>query len=182
MELQLDLSKSYAIALEGGGARGAYEIGVWQALAEAGVQYHAVAGTSVGALNGALMVMEDLEKAVALWENIRFSQVFAADDEQMKKLYDKELEGLDIFGLLKKAVETVKEGGLDVEPLRRLIAEQMDEEKIRQSAKQFFLVTYSLTEKKEIDIDAKALEDGKFRGTVMDCIMAACKRNAELGK
>ena len=28
----------------------------------------------------------------------------------------------------------------------------------------------------------KALEDGKFRGTVMDCIMAACKRNAELGK
>ena len=28
----------------------------------------------------------------------------------------------------------------------------------------------------------KALEDGKFRGTVMDCIMAATKRNAELGK
>ena len=28
----------------------------------------------------------------------------------------------------------------------------------------------------------KALEDGKFRGTVMDCIMAACKRNSELGK
>ena len=28
----------------------------------------------------------------------------------------------------------------------------------------------------------KALEDGKFRGTVMDCIMAATKRNSELGK
>ena len=28
----------------------------------------------------------------------------------------------------------------------------------------------------------KALEDGKFRGTVMDCIMAAAKRNSELGK
>ena len=28
----------------------------------------------------------------------------------------------------------------------------------------------------------KALEDGKFRGTVMDCIMAAAKRNTELGK
>ena len=28
----------------------------------------------------------------------------------------------------------------------------------------------------------KALEDGKFRGTVMDCVMAACKRNSELGK
>ena len=28
----------------------------------------------------------------------------------------------------------------------------------------------------------KALEDRGFRGTVMECIMAACKRNAELGK
>ena len=28
----------------------------------------------------------------------------------------------------------------------------------------------------------KALEDGKFRGTVMDCIMAATKRTTELGK
>ena len=28
----------------------------------------------------------------------------------------------------------------------------------------------------------KALEDGRFRGTVMDCIMAATKRNSELGK
>ena len=28
----------------------------------------------------------------------------------------------------------------------------------------------------------KALEDGAFRGTVMNCVMAACKRNSELGK
>ena len=28
----------------------------------------------------------------------------------------------------------------------------------------------------------KALEDGAFRGTVMNCVMAACKRTSELGK
>ena len=28
----------------------------------------------------------------------------------------------------------------------------------------------------------KALEDGGFRGTVMNCVMAACRRNGELGK
>ena len=28
----------------------------------------------------------------------------------------------------------------------------------------------------------KALEDGGFRSTVMNCVMAACKRNSELGK
>ena len=36
MEAKLDLSKTYAVALEGGGAKGAYQVGVWQAMEEAG--------------------------------------------------------------------------------------------------------------------------------------------------
>ena len=63
MQLKLDTSKTYAIALEGGGAKGAYEIGAWKALEEAGIKYNAVSGTSVGALNGALMAMRDLPRA-----------------------------------------------------------------------------------------------------------------------
>ena len=63
MELKLDTSKVYAIALEGGGARGAYQVGVWRALEEAGIRYNAVSGTSVGAINGALMAMRDLNQA-----------------------------------------------------------------------------------------------------------------------
>ena len=38
------------IALEGGGARGAYQVGAWRALEEAGIRYNAVSGTSVGAI------------------------------------------------------------------------------------------------------------------------------------
>ena len=63
MELKLDKSKTYAIALEGGGARGAYQIGAWRALVEAGIRFNAVSGTSVGSLNGAMMAMRDLKKA-----------------------------------------------------------------------------------------------------------------------
>ena len=70
MELRIDVSRSYALALEGGGAKGAYQIGAWKALREAGVKIDAVAGTSVGALNGALIVMGDLEKAEAIWYNL----------------------------------------------------------------------------------------------------------------
>ncbi len=162
MELKFDTSKTYAIALEGGGAKGAYEAGVWKALAEAGVKYNAVAGTSVGALNGAMMAARDLETALHLWENVKFSQVFEADDEQMKKLYDRDLEGLDILGLLKELVETVIEGGLDIDPLRQMMEEHIDEEKIRRSDVEFFFVTYSLTDKKEIELSAHELEEGKL--------------------
>ena len=131
MELKFDTSKIYAVALEGGGAKGAYEAGVWKALEEAGVNYNAVAGTSVGALNGAMMASRDLETALHLWENVKFSQVFDADDEQMKKIYDGDLEGLDIKGLLKDVVGIVKDGGLDIEPLRQMMKENVHEEKIR---------------------------------------------------
>ena len=51
MEPLLDLTKEYGLVLDGGGARGAYQIGAWTALAEAGMKFSAVAGTSVGALN-----------------------------------------------------------------------------------------------------------------------------------
>ena len=90
MELKLDTSKIYAIALEGGGARGAWQVGAWRALEEAGVRYNAVSGTSVGAINGALMAMRDLKQAEQIWHetdrwnkmslaNIAGSGIFAAD-------------------------------------------------------------------------------------------------------
>ena len=37
MELKLDRNKTYGLALEGGGAKGAYQIGAWKALREAGI-------------------------------------------------------------------------------------------------------------------------------------------------
>ena len=105
MEIKLDLSKEYAIALEGGGAKGAYEIGVWQAFEEVGVKYCAVSGSSVGALNGALMAMRDLDKAVHLWENLTFSQIIDVDDVQMKAFFDK--DGMQASG---KVICPVLEG------------------------------------------------------------------------
>ncbi|MBQ3955018.1 MAG: patatin-like phospholipase family protein, partial [Clostridia bacterium] len=70
MELKIDPNISYALALEGGGAKGAYQIGVWRALRQAGIRIAAVAGSSVGSLNGAMIAMGNLEKAEELWKNI----------------------------------------------------------------------------------------------------------------
>ena len=140
MELKLDTSKIYAIALEGGGARGAYQVGAWRALEEAGVRYNAVAGTSVGALNGAMMAMRDLPNAEKLWKDIRFSQVMNVDDETMQRIMNRDFENLSQLREAAKTIrDIIKGGGLDVEPLRNLVSEWVDEEKIRQSGVDFFL-------------------------------------------
>ena len=69
MELKLDTSKTYAIALEGGGAKGAYEIGVWKYLREIGLdsQISVISGTSVGGLNAFLIGYGDYDLAERLW-------------------------------------------------------------------------------------------------------------------
>src|SRR5512138_2242544 len=43
------------LVLQGGGALGAYQVGVYEALAEAGVEPDWVIGTSTGAINAALI-------------------------------------------------------------------------------------------------------------------------------
>ena len=48
MEPLLDLSKEYGIVLDGGGARGAYQIGAWKALKEAGVKQVYVMSVCIG--------------------------------------------------------------------------------------------------------------------------------------
>lgn len=68
MKPVIDLTKEYGLVLEGGGAKGAYQIGAWKAMREAGVKIKGIAGTSVGALNGALICMDDLTNAEKVWE------------------------------------------------------------------------------------------------------------------
>ena len=168
MELKLDTSKVYAIALEGGGAKGAYQVGAWRALEEAGIRYNAVAGTSVGALNGAMMAMRDLPNAEKLWKDIRFSKVMNVDDETMRRIMNRDFEN---FGQVKTALRTivdiVRAGGVDVEPLRRLLAEWVDEEKLRATGVELFLPTYSLTDREALEVVARDLPEGELAGMLL---------------
>jgi NTE family protein len=62
-----------ALVLGGGGVLGAVEVGMLRALFEAGVEPDLILGTSVGALNGALVATDPsagvIERLTALWES-----------------------------------------------------------------------------------------------------------------
>jgi len=62
--------KKYALALSGGAALGAYQAGALRALYETGLNISAVAGSSVGALNGYLAATGEIEECVAFWQEI----------------------------------------------------------------------------------------------------------------
>ena len=153
----LDLTKEYSLVLDGGGARGAYQIGAWKALVEAGVKINAVAGTSVGALNGALICMGDVELAEKIWYDITYSDVMDVDDAWMEGLFDKETSFREIVSEIKRYLS---EGGVDITPLRELIHENVDEKKIRESGMEFCLLTFSVSQMKELDISIHDIPEG----------------------
>jgi NTE family protein len=69
-----------ALLLQGGGALGAFQAGVYQALAEANLHPDWVAGISIGAINAALIAgnapEQRLEKLHAFWEEITTQRIF----------------------------------------------------------------------------------------------------------
>ena len=76
------------LALEGGGAKGAYHLGALKALYEAGYAFDGVVGTSIGALNGAIIVQDggSIENLQKLWDNVKVSQLLDFDDEEWEMI------------------------------------------------------------------------------------------------
>lgn len=155
MKPVLDTEKEYGLVLEGGGAKGAYQIGAWKALKEAGIRIKGIAGTSVGALNGALICMGDLEKAESLWENISYSQIMSVDDKVMEDIFKQKKISRDA---LKDMMDYISAGGVDITPLKELIAECVDEEKIQNSPMDLYIHTFSVDEMRDLNVDLKGIE------------------------
>lgn len=69
-----------ALVLQGGGALGAYQAGVYEALDEAGVALDWIAGVSIGAINGALIAGNPPGKRVAalraFWERVTSDRIW----------------------------------------------------------------------------------------------------------
>jgi len=167
VELRFDTSKEYGLVLEGGGARGAYQIGAWRALIEAGIQIKGVSGTSVGALNGALVCMGDLEKAEEVWENISYSQVMSVEDKFMEGIIKRDFKLMGQAEVIKNSLRYLSNGGIDVTPLRELIAGHIDEDKIRYGGVEFFFQVFSVTGLRELDVEAREVPDGQLADMVL---------------
>ena len=123
-----------AVVLGGGGARGPYQIGVWKALRELSIDYHIVTGTSVGALNGALMVQGDYDLAVEMWESLSLRDIVNLPSPSDDDAGEEEKTRLGLR-------EAVGSRGLDVSPLENLLRKVVSPERFYQSPVDYGLVT-----------------------------------------
>ncbi len=65
-----------ALVLSGGGAKGAFQVGVLQVLKEEGYQFDVISGISVGSLNGTMLATDQFDQLVDIWQKLTPGQVF----------------------------------------------------------------------------------------------------------
>lgn len=121
--------KKTALVLGGGGSRGAYEAGVWQALTDMGVKIDMVFGTSVGAINAAMVAQGDLELTKNMWKQLETEEVFDVPEGFQPKDYLKEI---------------VVNRGAGTERLKDKLKLYLKEDKIRESGIEFGITCVSL--------------------------------------
>ena len=153
-----------AIALGGGGTKGAYEAGVWKALKELDIEYEIVTGTSIGAVNGALMVAREYERACEIWNTIEMENVIA-DGVNMTATMEGMFNQREAIGpFLKKYV---KNKGADVSPFLEFIDNLVDEEKVRASDVDFGLVTVQVSSLKPMELTKEEIPVGLLKDYIM---------------
>lgn len=177
---KFDFNKEYGLVLEGGGAKGAYQIGVWKALLEHGVKIKGVSGVSVGALNGALICMGDYEQAEALWRDLNYSAIMKVNNERMEKLIGHNIKELDFKELGRDVLRFLKDKGIDVTPLKELIDQWVDEDKVRNSDIEFIFSTFLVSKLKEVEISSKEAENESLKDYLLASASLPAFRNEKL--
>ena len=142
-----------ALVLSGGAARGAYEMGVWQALRELGVQVDMVCGTSIGAMNAYIIALGSFDKACSVWLGMKTEEVFDFD-------------------------RVLQEGGGSFTGIKDILAKDFPEDEVRASAIDFGLCTVKMNEEGSMDPDTWTpvylWKNDVPEGKLMDYVLASC--------
>ncbi|MBE0472478.1 MAG: patatin-like phospholipase family protein [Methyloprofundus sp.] len=129
------------LTLSGGGAKGAYQVGVIKGLAKLGMQVDAISGASIGSLNGGVVASaSNLNEAYVhldkLWTELSNLQVIQANPSSFLLFLQK--SGLKFNGaLIRKAMANIglepshfieERGVLKEDPLRLMLDKFLDQE------------------------------------------------------
>ena len=154
-----------ALVLSGGGSRGAYQCGAWQALSELGVRLDAVYGTSIGAVNAALVAQGDLNLALELWKNISVTQIINTDDEDFS--IDRLISGKrDIIPFI---LNNARKFNMDIAPFEALLRKVVNESRVRAGGMQLGVMMAKVPQ-----LSAKPVRlDEMPAGTLVDHLIAS---------
>lgn len=171
------------LVLEGGGAKGSYHVGAIKALYENGYTFDGVTGTSIGAINAAMVAQGDIDLCYELWSKVLTSKVVVdVDDDELDNLLKMQIKLSTVryfFNLIAKAL---KEKGISTKHIEQLLRDYIDEDKIRASKMDFGLVTISLTDRfKALELFKEEIPSGMLHDYILASAFYPVFQGKEIG-
>ena len=160
--------EKYSLVLEGGGAKGAYQVGAIKPLKKKGIEFDTIIGTSIGAINAAFIAQGDINKLEELWQTLSFQDLMDINNELIESITNMKFSSDILNEIARKFFNAFKEKGIDTSSIRSLLEKYIDEEKLRNSNIRFGLVTYCLSNMKPQKLFIEDIPQGK----VVDYLMA----------
>ncbi|MCE9656853.1 MAG: patatin-like phospholipase family protein [Clostridium celatum] len=137
------------LVLAGGGAKGAYEAGVFKALWELDIirRISVVSGVSIGTINGLMLSMNDGSIMDKSWSNIRYSRFINNEntvrDLKIKEFIKKTANGENQLSLL-QSFKRNDIGLLSQSGIKSFIEDYVDFQIIRDSKKLLYACAYNI--------------------------------------
>lgn len=138
-----------ALVLSGGGAKGAFQVGVVERLFELGLRFHFVSGVSVGALNASMIAQGRFDDLKRIWLRIR----------NRKAVYGKRILGIvsPLFG---------SSSLYHQKPLQKLIRAYVDPLRLRKTGIELRVGMVDLVTGRYVSAD-------QYHPFIHDCILAS---------
>lgn len=158
--------KPYGLILAGGGGKGAYQMGAWKAMRELGIKFSAIAGVSIGSINGAMIAADRFNEAMEMWSTVTLDKGVKIESE----LKDTDnLFSVKNYPVLLK--EIIKKGGIDASPTRDFLSQYIDEKAVRSSKIPLGIVTYQLSSMNPLELFVEDIPEGEL----VDYLLASSK-------
>lgn len=142
---------SIGLVLAGGGAKGAYEAGVFKALYDMEIvsQIKVISGTSVGAVNALLLAMNDGSIIDESWNSISYSRFIANEEktrtQKLSHIIDK-VRGNE--GSILEQLSLNDMGLLSQSGIRRFIKDYVDASVVKKNHRTIYACAYDIAEDK----------------------------------
>lgn len=142
------------LVLAGGGAKGAYEAGVFKALWELDLmdQMSVISGTSVGAVNALLLCMNDNKAMKETWTHLSYSKLITSQENSRNHKTPEILEKFKrVSNGNSSIIEELKSsdiGLLSQVGVKRFIEEFVDMKIIKETNKSLYACAYNIDEEK----------------------------------
>lgn len=140
-----------AVVLCGGGSLGAYEVGVWKFLREIDYKFDIVTGSSIGALNGALMCYGDYDSCIKMWKQVDVNKVMVSGVNFDQYFFDETFSLSRQSKFYRFALSFFKNSGADIGPFKKMVKEAIDPHKVKTSNIKLGIVTTTFPGFKEKD-------------------------------